>query len=554
MKLPGRTELSLVGRFTRKREREHAEAARADERERFVEQSEADERRFRRRMDALSSVPHISLGQTATGTQYRIALPEFTSLPSWITAATGAGKSRFVGSLMSRVIELLLDGTPVALVVVDGKGETADAFLRHVAHEARKLSRMRREEFLNRLFTLRFFDSQYLPSWPLLHPMPGVRIASQADLVAEVLTDVAPDATVGPRQRAALSAILALAIERGIPAARLPWLLSAPGAVAAMASQSSIPSVRLDLSRFEREPQGSIDGLIARLGILLRVPTVKAVLSGTEPLDFGRCLEPGTVTVVSFDGNAGARSTVRAVGSIVLSAIASAAFDSRRTVAGNTLIVLDEPQAFASTVSLGQMERLVTLGRSFGVGGLSFIHQGATQLPQELQTILNTNVPLRILGRSARADAQAAAEWLPTTGRVPRRRELGADRMNRSRFLSEAEESRFRVSEVGRLPARHFLVSDRRTDFAPRIVRSETYDPPSWGKIDPAIAEAVKRGAVGVPRAELEARADDIEQSAAEWLDEVRESDAPRRGRRRRPPETPDVLTNEPKGRRGIVP
>jgi len=332
----------------------------------------------------------------------------------------------------------------------------------------------------------------------------------------------------------------------------LPWLLSVPSEIARMASQSSVPSVRLDLSRFEREPQGSIDGLIARLGTLLGVPSIKAVLSGTTAFEFRRCLEPGAITILSFEGEVNARGTVRAVGSVALSALANAAFDPRRAVRGHTIVLVDEPQSICTPIGFAQMERLVTLGRSFGAGGVMFVHQGATQLPHELQLILATNIQLRALGRSARADASAAAEWLPRTGRVPRQKVQGEQRAG-SRYLAEGQEDRFRVAEVGRLPARHFLISDRRADFAPRVVRSLDYDPPSWPQIDAVIAEAVRRGAAGVPRRELEARVNVIEAEAADWLAEVQAREEPTRRRGRRL-ETPDAVTRAAGGKKGILP
>ena len=325
--------------------------------------------------------------------------------------------------------------------------------------------------------------------------------------------------------------------------AALPWLLSAPSEVVSLAAQSSVPAIRLDLSRFEREPQGSIDGLLARLGTVLRVPSLKAVFSGSDPFPFLECCEPGHICIGSFGKSPfGARAAVMATGSLAVAGITNAVFDPRRVVRGKIAFVVDEPQVFATSVSLAAFERLITLGRSFGGAGITLTHQGATQLPQELQAILNTNVVMRCLGRSAEADAAAAGEWLPITRVVPRPRPPGGRASGTTRFLSEGEERRFRIAEIGRLPPRHFLVADRRLAAQPRVIRSPDYDPPAWGDIDPRIANAVLRGANGVPRSELERRVQEIEAQAAARFEEVLRND-PGPGRRRgRSAPTPDVV------------
>ncbi|MEB2314319.1 MAG: hypothetical protein OZ928_20940 [Polyangiaceae bacterium] len=551
--IPPRWLLRLLG-DDRVRERNLADAGAAADRVRLDRDLSADERRFRARMDALARVEHVELGTTAEGQPYRMALADVASLPGHCTAATGAGKSRFVGALMSRVMEAIVRGAPLAVVHIDGKGEGAEQQLVMVAALAARLPGGERQRFLANVHTLRFFDPRYLPAWPLLAPVAGVPVEAQADAFAEVLSEVVADATVGPRQRASLAGVAALALEFSIPLPALPWLLSSPADVAALAARSSSPLVRLELSRFEREPQGSIDGLLARLGVLLRAPSLKAVLAGENPFEFSRCFEPGNVTTISFGGaDLGARAAVRAMGSLAISALANAAFDPRRTVRGTTLIVIDEPQAFGTSVSFGQIDRLITLGRSFGAAGVLLLHQGATQLPNETQLGLGTNVVWRALGRSARRDVEAASEWLPRTGRVPRPRAPGA-RLGEPLFLDRGQEERHRVAEIGRLPVRHFLVADRRADFAPRIIRAPDHDPPPWSAIPADIADAVARGSSGVPRAILEARVRAVEESAAARFAEGVRAEGTRGRRGNAVPTTPDIVGTGRGSRRGGVP
>jgi hypothetical protein len=547
-------ELPLMG-MRGGRVRELARASREDDTRRIREDVGEDERWFVGHSANVANGQHVVLGQTEVGVPYRISLHDLTSLPSWITAGTGAGKSRLLGGVMLQVLEHLVRGAPVSIVVIDGKGETADQFLRSLAQLLEGSSEQQRRWVLARTHTFRFFDRAYLPSWPLLAPTPGVSAPTQADVVAEVLCENASDATLGPRQRLMLARMCALAIEQNLPIATLPWLLSSPAQVASLAGQSSIPAVRLDLSRFDRESQSSIDGLVSRLGILLGVPSLKAVLSGGRVFDFATCFEPGAITVMDFGGaEMGARAAVRAMGSLAISALGNGAFDPRRTVRGTTMIVLDEPQAFLNSVSLGQYERLVTMGRSLGAGGLVFTHQGPTQLPVEFQTILNTNIALRILGRSSERDANAASEWLPRTGRVPRPREPGSRRQREAAFLTESQELRHRLEQGGKLPARNFLVADRRAPFAPRVIEALNYNPPQWSSIRADVAEAVRRGMVGTPRRELERRVSEIEAAAEARFLESREAE-PRPGRKRgRAVETPDVVGRGSEQWRGVVP
>lgn len=525
-----------------------ARASRDGERRAQEEAANADERVFRRHTDRLGD-GSVHVGTTDTGAPYAISLRDLTTLPSWATAATGAGKSRLVGGLLEDVVVAALRGEPVSVVLIDGKGESADQLLRSVAALAARLGDGVLRQLRGRLHVFRFFDAEFLPSWPLLVRIPGVAIESQADAVAEVLNDLVSDATIGPRQRATLAAVIALAIEFDVPLAALPWLLSAPPLVAQLADRSTLLSVRLQLSRFEREAQGSIDGLIARLSTILRVPSLRAAVSGPTPFDFGRCFEPGSITVFDFGrAELGARSAVRAMGSLAISALANAAFDPRRTVRGTTLIAVDEPQMLMTSVTLAQFERLITLGRSFGAGGLMLIHQGATQLPQDLQSVLNTNVVLRVVGRSSARDAAASSEWLPQTGGVRRPRAANR-RAGASPFLSEGEEERFRIAEIGRLAERHFLVSDRRVDFTPRVIRARDYDPPVWTAIPRSIAELVRRGSQGIPRAELEEHVRAIEEAAAGELRAANDNNGDRRGQGVRV-ETPDVVGVRPRRRR----
>jgi hypothetical protein len=216
----------------RHRERALAEASRENDRRDVQRTLAADEDQFKAAMDEVAKAPHVVLGTTRTGVPYRVRLDDLVNLPSWITAGSGGGKSRLTASIFESIVRQLADGENVSAIAIDGKGETVDLLLRGIAAVAAALHGRARERLLSRLRVLRFFDPTALPSWPILAPVPGIPIVTQADTVAETLMDAVPDATVGPRQKSALAAVLALAIEIGTPLPALPWLLSAPAEVA----------------------------------------------------------------------------------------------------------------------------------------------------------------------------------------------------------------------------------------------------------------------------------------------------------------------------------
>lgn len=542
---PFLTALKLAG-FDQKRARQLAESCSAQERQQQRAREREDESRFRERMNDIRRRANILVGSTEGGEDYRMLLDDFASLPMWLTAASGAGKSRLLGGFVAQIVAAITRGAPLTLTLLDGKGETADQTMRTVAEAASQLPRSTRKTFLSKLYVLRFFDAAYLPSWPILAPMAGLTVLEQADLISEALVESSVDSTVGPRQKLMISRILALAIEFEIPFIAIPWLLNNPTEITRLASESSSPAVRLDLARFERESQNSIDGIVARIGLLL-MPSLKAVLSGIHPFDFAKCHEPGAITIIDASAAGRARAAARSIGSLILPPWANAGFCRPWGSELKSVLMVDEPQAFLNSVSLSEFERLITLGRSFGIAGIIFAHQGATQLPVDFQTILNTNIPVRILGRSAERDASAASEWLPRTGTV-RSGRLAENRERRGgQYLTEAQELRHHVVALGRLQQRHFLIADRRAGFSPRVIHAAAYDPPSWSDLDPEVAEAVRRGANGVPRVELEARVREIE-SEADRSFRSSKSAEPAKGRRRhRNLETPDVVTRSPK-------
>lgn len=517
--------LRIAGHSAKAAQRE-AHASLRREQEAWSAELSADERRMADLMERRGREAHVVLGAAVrAGGQYRVGLGDLGGMFAWVSAGTGSGKSRLAGGLVEQLVRAAGAGK-LAVVVLDMKGELADLTLRSLAETLS--SDGATAEPRRRPITIRPFAGSYLPELQLLLPERSIPPLTQAHAVAETLEATVTD--LGIRQSGALTMLVALAVEAGLSLLDLRWLLYDQARVRALAETSALPEARLFVrTRLAREAAATIDGVGARLDAILRVGALKAALAGPGMVDFRRSFEPGAVTILDLGGAPlGAEGAKRAFAAILLTRLTWAAFDASRQVRCPTIIVADEIQEALTPSTIHHVERIVTTGRSYGLG-LWSVHQSVAQLPRELQTILNTNVRLRVIGRSGADDAKASLEWLPVTGRrqCPRGPEKGSH--SGPQFLSPSEEQRLRMQELGRLPLRHFLVADRLAPFPAPIIEARAYDPPAWETIPGAAREAILRGAVGRPREDLLAHANEIERSAAASLD--RAPQPTRRGR-----------------------
>lgn len=492
-----------------------------------------DERAFERAMRAIEARrDQIVLGTTPSGVPYRIGLTDMTSLSTWVTGATGSGKSKLVASLLAQAAGLAVGGEQLSVAVLDPKGDMADECLRAEARFADR--RQAAHVPARRLNTFGFFRNDWLPSTPILSARPGVDPVELGHRVADVLTDVLDDASLGARQHAMLAALFGLAATIDLPFAALPWLLADLSSVGELTRRVSHPHLRLELGRLLRESTASVDGLRARVGTLLQARSLRACLSGPVATDYVSLFEPGTISIFDFGGaEFGAQPAAVAIGALAFSWLVDAAFDPSRVLRGPMLIVIDEPTVLLSSrLARQQLERVLTLGRSRRTAVL-LIHQGPGQFPGDLRSVLNTNIAVRIVGRSAERDALEAAEWFS------RMHTLGE-------ATTDAAERRRLTAMVATLPVRSFLVADRReTKFVPRRIEALAFEPPAWSAIPPALASMLRRGDAGFARRELEARAHTIEtQAEAAYLARTQAA------ARTTEPSTP----KRPTRRRGVVP
>lgn len=468
----------------------------------------ADEARFEETMRRRDAHTSILVGEAEGRVPYRVPPNYFEGSSTWLTASTGAGKTRFAAHLVMELVRAALRGLPVSVVCLDMKGgedSLSDLTLRAIAALVARATHLR-DRFLAQLLTVSFFGGPFLVPWQVLASDGSVDPFTQAAGLAEIL-DAIIGRGLGARQESSLALLLAAGIDAQKNLIEVRHALDDRSALARLFATSRLPEVRRFAPRIARESQSSLDGLGARIDLLTRSGSAKAILAGNHPLDLHACFEPGAVTVVDV-GSApiGAEGPARALGAITLAYLTHAIFDSRRRVRGFTVIVTDEIQSAALSASnVHCLERILTLGRSFGVSLVS-CHQSAAQLPSEIRTILATNIAMRVIGTSGADDARLSAEYLPRTGRLQKPRLPGMPPPERLEFLSAAEEERVRVAELGRLPRQHFLVADRREPFQPRVVVAPSFAPPAWRAIDPSLRTAVLRGRAGVPREVLTER------------------------------------------------
>lgn len=491
-----------------------AREARAREVEALHAHLDADETRFEETARARDLVTSILLGETAERVPYRVPQNFFEGSSAWVTASTGAGKTRFAAHLVMELVHAALRGLPVSVICLDMKGgedSLADLTLRAIASLIARASALR-DRLLAQLLTVSFFASPFLVPWQVLATDGAVDPLTQAAGLAEIL-DAIIGRGLGARQESSLTLLLAAGIDARKNLIEVRHALDDRSRLAELFARSRLPEVRRFAPRIARESQSSLDGLGARIDLLTRSTSAKALLAGSQALDLHPCFEPGAVTVVDVGGAPiGAEGPASALGAITLAYLTHAIFDSRRRVRGFTVIVTDEIQSAALSASnVHCLERILTLGRSFGVSLIS-CHQSAAQLPSEIRTILSTNIAMRVIGTSGADDARLSAEYLPRTGRLQKPRLPGMPPPERPDFLSASEEERVRVAELGRLPRQHFLVADRREPFQPRVVVAPRFAPPAWSALDSGLRAAVLRGRAGRPREELTRQARDLEE------------------------------------------
>jgi hypothetical protein len=462
--------------------------------------------------------PVLALGRSGED-DYLLELPAIRGAHVHTQAAPGAGKSRLLAHVMTSVVEQIGQGAPWSVVLVDPKHETAGLLMRSLGQLLLRADARTAERITRNLVAIRPFAGAFVTPIPGIEPIPGVDVLAHARVVLE-LAERTTGAHLGARQTQAGVFAIATLIANRVNLIEAPFLLRDPARMRALAEAVPEPAIRAYFrsGAFARESQQTLSGLVSRFEAILGISSIKPMFASDEPLDLRRVFEPGSICVVDLGGAPlGAGALVDTVGALLLSRLAFAAFDqSIENRAEGTLFVIDELAQLATPSVIEAVERILVTGRWLGLCLWTAAQYGG-QLPA-LDRLLNANTRIRCFGRtSAREVDGAALDALPVTGRRLKPSRPGEAR-DGIELMSEAEEIREWTRRIGRLAPRDFVVADRAAPFAPRLVRVPAFEPPAWDALPAQIRETLERGAFGRPRAELLARAREIEQAAADRL------------------------------------
>lgn len=543
----------LLARAGTPRERDLARAQIAREGRELARELGADERALAATMAERGRDRHLVVGRAEDGTPYRVNTATLGGIRLHLTGETGSGKTRIAGNVADHVVVGALADEPVALSVFDFKGGPdglADVVQRSFLGRVQALPPRALSRAFDRFLLFQPFGTRITP-WQMLARDVAVSPLTQAAVTAEILGQMPGFGATGQLQAELLQATIATAVIEGWSIIELRYALEEPDRLREVMLRSPEPSLRVyAATRLRRDltTGTTAGGLTARLDVVKLVREVNAVLVGPDALDVRRrCFGRGTVSVFDYsDPPEGAQRAMRALGAMNFVRLSWAIFDGARDRSTSALLITDEVQQCLTPAVSEAVSRVITTGRSFGVGYIA-AHQTVTQLPADLRSEMATSMS-RMVGQGSREDAQLSVEFLPVTGTVPRPRRPGEQFRWQQELLSDGEELRHRVAQIRNLPRRHFVFSERGTTLAPRVIRAADFEPPRWRDLDPGLVREFF-ASQGVDRDAAFARARAIEEAAAARIlataaQAERDAASAPRSRRRRAErfQTPDAV------------
>ncbi len=416
-------------------------------------------------------------------------IEEFLGVHSWITGATGSGKSFFA---LGCLLQVLRSGRhPV--VIVDMKSELSDLLIELVIPKLVKSGAG--GQLLERLRIIRPFGRD-LPMLRVTEPEAGVPRSIQAFNLAAALEEALSD-ELGSRMSRIFLRLSSLAIELGQPLTVIQRWLEFPKVFAKDASRSKDVSLReYAQSGFTRESRPAIDALLARLDSFLFLDEVKLALAAPSCVSFAEALESGVTVVDLGSPPAGAERAQRFWAGILTGRITRAILS--RPVAPSTpraWVIFEEVQEALGKNQAEQFCRLLTLARHKRVA-VTLINQQAAQLGSAdpmLVKVLRTNASIECAFRCNLEDAKPLVHAMPLP---PDAHRLEVTRQSM-------------VQELTQLPDREFLLWMKRAPFGAQKVRSARLDVEELRRcadgLSPETRAAIRRGTVSMDRDALEA-------------------------------------------------
>lgn len=478
----------LVGREplrARRQQRDEAESARRA--------THADRVRFADLMEKAAGPGTVMLGraQRLDDSFFWCGQPikDFLAVHSWITGATGSGKSFFA---LSCILQVLRDGHH-PLIVVDMKSELSDLLIEVVIPAV--MESTGGDEVLSRLRIIRPFGHE-LPMLRVTEPEPGVPRSIQAFNLAAALEEALSD-ELGARMNRMFLRLSALAIELQLPLTVIQRWLESPKSFARDAANSTDASLRAYASDgFARESRPAVDALLARLDSFLFLDEVRLALAAPRCVSFAEALESGITIVDLGSPPAGAERAQRFWAGILAGRITRAILS--RPIGPQTpqaWVIFEEVQEALGRAQSEQFCRLLTLARHKRVA-LTLINQQAAQLgavDPTLIKVLRTNASLECAFRCNLEDAKPLVQVMPLPAVAG---SLDVTRQSMVQALTQ-------------LPDREYLLWMKRASFGAQRVRSPRLDLDHLRHLASTLPEEVRdrvrRGVVSMDRVALEA-------------------------------------------------
>jgi hypothetical protein len=339
---------------------------------------------------------------TATwpGAERPIAQPVLGALShSLIAGPTGVGKSTLLTNLITADI-----AAGRGVVVIDGKGDTAEAVLARIP-EARR-------------------DDVIVLDCASSGPQPGVKLfgSSDAELAADVVLGVLSDLfrdSWGPLSERYLRAgLVAVANDPEGTLADVPFVYVDPAYRRKLVGRLRDPLTRSTFAAFEAmsagERQQQLAAPLNKLGTLLGRPIVRTILGQSRPkLDFHEVLRSKRIVVISLAPARVGAPAARLIGALSVFALFQAV--QGRSVMDQAaripfLVYIDEPRALGELPM--PLDALLEQARGLGVG-VTLSPQSVTQLPKSVREAALTNAATRIVFRQHADDAKLLARDLP---------------------------------------------------------------------------------------------------------------------------------------------
>ncbi len=336
---------------------------------------------------------------TWPGVERPIAQPVVGALSHRLVAGpTGVGKSTLLTNLIEGDIQ-----AGRAVVVIDGKGDTAAAVLRRVPDARRR-------------------DVVVLDS-ASAGPLPGLRLfgAGDAELAADVVLGVLSDLfrdSWGPLSERYLRAgLTAVAHDPQGTLADVPYVFTDSVYRRRLVGRLRDPLTKATFAAFEAmspgERQHQLAAPLNKLGALLGRPVVRTVLGQSDPLlDFHEVLRRRRVVVISLAPARVGAPAARLIGALSVFALfqaVQARSGLSEAARRPAFVYIDEPRALGHLPM--PLDALLEQARGLGVG-VTLAPQSMTQLPKTVREAALTNVATRVVFRQDAADAQLLARDL----------------------------------------------------------------------------------------------------------------------------------------------